>query len=124
MALVLVLGLMSVLAIVVVAFASLMRTERYVSRGYADAVRAENLVDVALLRAMENVDRTMEGYTYPCWMGVTPANRPDALSSQAPQIVRTSSRGVGRTAYRRFCGPMRARPLPFADGPTSSRPTV
>lgn len=75
-ALIIVLGLLAMLLLLSVTFFSAMRTERLVSRNYADDVRARNLAEVALVRAMEDVDSTMSGRCYPNWEPLA-----DAMSS-------------------------------------------
>jgi hypothetical protein len=76
-ALVIVLGILAVTAILFVAFSQFMRAERVSGRSFADAVRAEQLVHVALARALEHVDDSMAGYCYPFWS----PSHPDAMGS-------------------------------------------
>ena len=58
-ALVMVLGVLSVMVIMAVAFAISMRTERVASGNYADSVRARQLVHVAIARAMADIQNNL-----------------------------------------------------------------
>lgn len=87
--LIVVLGLLSVLTVLAIAFSRSMREGRLTSRSYADQVRAEALAQVALIRAMEDVNSTMQGCTYPYW------NPADALSSGNPVGAAVCSLLVG-----------------------------
>ena len=58
-ALVIVLGFLVAMAMLAVGFSIYMRTERLAGKGYLDAVRARHFVDVALARAMDDVDFQM-----------------------------------------------------------------
>lgn len=65
-ALIVVLGMLSVLVLMGVAFAISMRTERLASGSYVDVVRARHLADAALADLMANRLRTsMDGRLYP-----------------------------------------------------------
>ncbi len=68
-ALIVVLGFLSVLAIMAISFAVNMRTERMASRLYLDSIRSRQIVDVALARAMEDLDQDMISSVelYPSW---------------------------------------------------------
>lgn len=74
-ALVMVLGLLTVMIILAVSFAVSMRTERLASGNYADTVRARELVHVALARAMNDLAVNLgptglyqpDGKVYPSW---------------------------------------------------------
>lgn len=67
-ALVVVLGLLSILLIMVVAFSTSMRTERLATRYYAEGVRARHLVHTALYRVLgEHIADETEGLVYADW---------------------------------------------------------
>jgi len=66
-ALVIVLGLLSLLTLLAVAFAISMRIERLAARNFANGVRAEMLLQAGLVEAMRKVDVTMQGRSYPNW---------------------------------------------------------
>jgi hypothetical protein len=72
-ALVIVLGLLSVMTILGVAFAIAMRVERLAARNYTNVIKAEHLVQVALVRSLENIDCTCFKYCYPTFTNA-PAN--------------------------------------------------
>lgn len=57
-ALIVVVGFLSVLLILAVAFAISMRTERLATRGYVDYMKARHLTWVALARAMDQIEAT------------------------------------------------------------------
>jgi Tfp pilus assembly protein PilX len=79
-ALVIVLGLLSILTILAVAFASAMLVERLAAWNHANAVRAEGLVQAGLVRAMTDVNLSTAGLCYPCWTN-RPAKRADAMGT-------------------------------------------
>lgn len=83
--LIVVLGALSVLILLAVAFARAMRRHRAVARNYSDTVRVEQLAHTALLRAMEEVDASLVGECYPLWSGHDPTDAHDALCSQGPE---------------------------------------
>ena len=56
-ALVIVLGILSILLILGVAFATALRTEELATRNSVDSIRARQLIDVAVPRALEAIDR-------------------------------------------------------------------
>ena len=58
-ALIICLGLLSVMTLLSVAFAISMRIERMAARNFADTIRAKQLIHVALVRAFEDIDNTM-----------------------------------------------------------------
>jgi len=63
-----VLGFLSALVLMAVAFAIIMRTERLASRNYMDVVKARQLVHTAMAHIMANEIRTnMEDQVYPYW---------------------------------------------------------
>ncbi len=69
-ALIISLGLLSVLTLLTVAFAISMRVERLASRSFADSIRAKNLMEVAFTRAMDAVQVGMTAphcQYYPDW---------------------------------------------------------
>ena len=66
-ALVIVLGLLSILTIMAVAFASAMLIERLAAWNHANSVRAEGLVQTGLVRAMRYVNTNSVGLCYPTW---------------------------------------------------------
>jgi len=79
-ALVIVLGLLAVLTLLAVAFSIAMRIEYMAARNNANAVRAQELVHIGIVRSMLHVDKTMKGICYPKWTN-EPAHRLDALAS-------------------------------------------
>ena len=69
-ALIIVLGMLSVLTLLTVAFAISMRVERLAARNYADGVRAQHLVRVSMERAMDEIQTQMSDphcQYYPDW---------------------------------------------------------
>jgi Tfp pilus assembly protein PilX len=80
-ALIIVLGLLAVLTLIAVAFAIAMRVERLAARNYVNNIRAEQLVQAGIVRAMETIDMTMSTNCYPDWkkLGFSPVS--DALPS-------------------------------------------
>lgn len=58
-ALIICLGLLSVMTILSVAFAISMRIERVAARNFADTIRAKQLIHVALVRAYQDINETM-----------------------------------------------------------------
>ncbi len=80
-ALVVVLGFLTVLVLMAVAFAIVMRTERMASRAYVDVIRARQSAQVGLARALQAVDAQLKaggGIVYPAF---TTPNYPDTLVS-------------------------------------------
>lgn len=70
-ALVVVLGFLSALILLAVAFSIIMRTERLASRNYNDQVRGRQLVHAALARVIADQVRTnMAGRVYPAWEAI------------------------------------------------------
>lgn len=67
-ALVIVLGMLSVLLIFGVAFSISMRTERFATRSFLDVVRARHLAQTALTKTLaEHITQEMQGRVYPSW---------------------------------------------------------
>lgn len=68
-ALIIVIGFLSILVILAVAFVISMRTERLATRGYVDSFKARHLLQVALARAVDDVDQSMVSnvLVYPAW---------------------------------------------------------
>lgn len=64
-ALVVVLGFLTVLVLMAVAFAIIMRTERMASRAYADVVRAKQITQAGLARAMQRIENEVGSDMYP-----------------------------------------------------------
>lgn len=64
-ALIVVIGFLSILTVMAVSFAINMRTERLTSNMYLDSVRSRHLLDVALSRALLDIDTTMNGALAP-----------------------------------------------------------
>lgn len=92
-ALVIVLGLLSVLTILAVAFAVSMRVERLAARNAAHAVRAEHLTQVALVRAVTEINKDVAGSVYPEWaaLGSTGSdNAPSLLTGEAKRAIPTA----------------------------------
>ncbi len=83
-ALIMVLGLLSILTLLAIAFAIAMRVERIAARNYANGVRAKHLVEAALVRAIDHVGESMAGEVYPCWNEEEPLDVFDALPSYDP----------------------------------------
>ncbi len=98
-ALIIVLGVMAILLMLATIFFITMRTERLVSRNYADDVRARNLAKIAIVRAMEDVDDTMTNCCYPCWNQRNPTFVSDALSSQPSAVTNQYSDILSGEAY-------------------------
>lgn len=66
-ALIIVLGLLSVLTLLAVAFAIAMRIERMISRNYLNAVRSGHLVETGVRRAMEDININLVRQAFPQW---------------------------------------------------------
>ena len=66
-ALIIVLGLLSVMTLLAVAFAIAMRVERLAARNYANHVRAKDLLNAGMVRAYEEIDDSISGMCYPKW---------------------------------------------------------
>lgn len=67
-ALVIVLGILSLLVILGVAFSVVMRTERMAARSSVDILRARQLVHTALARVMDvDIEAELAGVSYPPW---------------------------------------------------------
>ena len=90
-ALVMVLGILSVMVIMAVAFAIAMRTERVAAGNYADSVRARQLVQAGLARALDDLAvklgtnglmSSVGGTNYPPW---------DATNSYTSAYTNTST---------------------------------
>lgn len=64
-ALVVVLGFLTVLILMAVAFSVIMRTERMASRAYADVVRAKQITQAGLARAMQRIENEVGDDVYP-----------------------------------------------------------
>ncbi|MBA4389091.1 MAG: hypothetical protein C0404_14005 [Verrucomicrobia bacterium] len=79
--LIIVLGILSLLAIIVIAFARSARDTRVSARCAANIEQADELVYVALARAMEAVDASMTNWCYPYWETNSPAYMADVLCS-------------------------------------------
>ncbi|MHA1128333.1 MAG: hypothetical protein ACTSRN_05200, partial [Alphaproteobacteria bacterium] len=65
--LIIVLGLLSVLTVLAVAFALSMRVERQSGQGLVDRIHAKHLLHTALVRAVEQISTNTETYCYPLW---------------------------------------------------------
>jgi len=83
-ALVIVLGLLTVLTILAVAFSIAMRFEQFSARHYTDEVRARHYLHVGIVRAMEHVGNEMAEahYPYPFWQDSAPAAYGHAYASR------------------------------------------
>ncbi|MDE0839566.1 MAG: hypothetical protein OSB41_11010, partial [Kiritimatiellae bacterium] len=86
-ALIIVLGLLSILTILCVAFAISMRVERMAARAFADNTRAEQLITIAMVRSMEQVTEHMRNpapKVYPDFVELTPPSvSRDAVGSRS-----------------------------------------
>lgn len=79
-ALVIVLGLLAILTILAVAFSSAMLVERLAAWNHANSVRAQALMQTALVKAMSDVRQRMLGGVYPCFTN-SGARKYDAMGS-------------------------------------------
>lgn len=70
-ALIITLGLLSVLTLLAVAFAIAMRVEHMASRNYANMIRARHMVQTALSKAVDDVNLSCAGKTYPKFSGAS-----------------------------------------------------
>jgi hypothetical protein len=90
-ALIIVLGLLSILTILCVAFAISMRVERMAARAFADNTRAEQLITIAMVRSMEQVTEHMRNpapKVYPDFAELTPpSDSRDAVGSQSSDVT-------------------------------------
>ncbi len=89
--LIVVLGLLATLTVLAAAFAYAMRVARLTGRQYAEEMRARHLVHTALVRAIEAVDQSMRGYTFPFW-GDRYTNAPCDAFCSAPGGPSTEGR--------------------------------
>ncbi len=102
-ALIMVLGVLTVMVLMAVAFSISMRTERAASGNYADGVRARQLIYVGLARALEHIQTNMGtnllmpgARVYPEW-GVTNSYVDPALYTNTVDYLRgTASNFVPR----------------------------
>jgi hypothetical protein len=78
-ALIMVVGMLALMMVMAVAFAIFMRTERATASSFRTDVRARNLLQVALSRAVDAIDASMGTTNYPPW---------DALYSGGGSYVR------------------------------------
>lgn len=78
-ALIMVVGMLALMMVMAVAFAIFMRTERVAAGSFRTDVRARNLLQVALSRAVDAIDASMGTTNYPPW---------DALYSGGGSYVR------------------------------------
>ncbi|MFO7870820.1 MAG: hypothetical protein R6V03_05245 [Kiritimatiellia bacterium] len=108
-ALIIILGVLTVLILLAAAFSHVMRTGRRAARGYADRVRAQQLVHAALGRAMEHVNAAMRSANlpYPVWTNgalVSSGSGPacDILSGGASNCI-PGSLGNGAFAASTNC---------------------
>ena len=58
-ALIIVLGILAVMTLLAVSFVISMRTERLAARNFSDKVKSQLLLDIALSRAMDDIDADM-----------------------------------------------------------------
>lgn len=82
-ALIIVLGMLSIMMVMGVAFVITMRTERVAAGNYMEVMKARHLVYTALARAMDDIEEDLDAYqttNYPAW----PTNYP---STQDPKSV-------------------------------------
>lgn len=94
-ALIIVLGFLAVLTLMAVSFSIEMRTERIVSSVYVDAGNARHFVDVALARAMTDIDNDLKsaGLNAPDWLyfesntGVSSTNQKQLYDGEATNYV-------------------------------------
>lgn len=68
-ALIIVLGFLSILVVMGVAFAVFSRTERMASRAYADVVKSRQIAQAGLARTLSELDQMLvaDGTSYPSW---------------------------------------------------------
>lgn len=93
-ALVIVLGFLSVLVLLGVAFAIVMRTERLAARNFADVARSKQVLQAGLARALSDVDVMLRNadVVYPPWDALPSTDSsgvalPDLLSGEAADFV-------------------------------------
>jgi hypothetical protein len=126
-ALIIVIGFLSVLLILAVAFVISMRTESLATRGYVDSIKSRQLMNVALARAMDDIeqDLTSNKLVYATWdafgsressgsmstnllddsaSGYVPKSLLLAASQEGDQarwrdVVNNSGRVIGRYSY-------------------------
>ena len=95
-ALIMVLGLLAVMTVLSVAFSIAMRVERLAARNFAHAVRAEQLIQTAMVRSVGDINGEMVGQVYPDWRqrnqnygeGLLPSGDPvtDAMCSHSGNV--------------------------------------
>ena len=71
-ALIITLGLLSVLTLLAVAFAIAMRVESMAARNYVNLVRSKHLVRNGLSMAIDDIGQSCRGSTYPSWWDAPP----------------------------------------------------
>ncbi len=86
-ALIVVLGMLTVITILAVSFAIAMRFEQFTAKRYSDQVRARHFLDVGVVWAMEGVNQAMDGqpggFPYPYyWDDSAPASFGHAYASR------------------------------------------
>lgn len=119
MALIVVLGFVAVLAVIAVSLIITMRVERLATNSFAETVRARQLINVALARAMNDIDAEMVGRDalYPADLYTINAGAsaitnpfatfesrlyvPQALTSALPSSVRLADVTVGTSVVGR-----------------------
>ncbi|MDP6848474.1 MAG: hypothetical protein QGI24_06765, partial [Kiritimatiellia bacterium] len=82
-ALIIVLGLLSVLTLLAVAFAIAMRVERLAARNHVNTVKARHMIQTGLSWAIDDISESVLGATYPDWTSYEPIGIADALGSDA-----------------------------------------
>lgn len=90
-----VLGLLAVMTVLSVAFSIAMRVERMAARNFLHAVRAEQLIQTAMVRAVADINGEMVGQVYPDWRGRNTTNGMPTLPSgfAAPDAMCSYSAG-------------------------------
>jgi hypothetical protein len=87
---IIVLGLLAVMTILAVSFAIAMRIERLAARNYANLVRAEHLIQVGFIRAMEEANNECIGECYPPFNAIRSPGTltcPDLLTGEVTNAI-------------------------------------
>lgn len=80
-ALIIVLGLLSVLTLLAVAFAIAMRVERMIARNYLNGIKATHIVQTGIVRAMADANNSLVGMCYPNWSTRSTTSELNAMCS-------------------------------------------
>lgn len=98
-ALIICLGLLSIMTLLAVTFAVAMRVERMAARNFADGVRARHLVQASLVRAVQQIDSHMVRKVYPDWDVTGSVGSGGNANLNSPQLDTLLPKGELRTLF-------------------------